>query len=326
MIDRDNKGRFISNHSESIDDKIKRMYALQESWKSRKDYIGDIRAKHPRIYNSWRSIMFTQKGKKAGISEEWKNFRTFYNDVVLSYQDGKVFRRLDATKPFSKDNFIWVTNEEAMLLKSNLITITYNNKTLYLKQWAEELNQSLYGIKNRYYKKDKYNYSTEEILFGRTKKRGKTKSKLFGPFPNVTSARKTVDLINRMYPLRKCNTLKKDLCLYYHINECLGYCKYDISEEKISSMVKEITEVLNGNYKEITKKLEEEMLKESENLNYEKALELKRMIEDIKITISKQIVVSNLKYNFDVFGYYVKDNYLSIETLFIRKGTVIVSI
>ena len=105
------------------------MYALQESWKSRKDYIGDIRAKHPRIYNSWRSIMFTQKGKKAGISEEWKNFRTFYNDVVLSYQDGKVFRRLDATKPFSKDNFIWVTNEEAMLLKSNLITITYNNKT-----------------------------------------------------------------------------------------------------------------------------------------------------------------------------------------------------
>ena len=136
MIDRDSKGRFTSNHSESIDDKIKRMYALQESWKSRKDYIGDIRAKHPRIYNSWRSIMFTQKGKKAGISEEWKNFRTFYNDVVLSYQDGKVFRRLDATKPFSKDNFIWVTNEEAMLLKSNLLTITYNNKTLYLKQWA----------------------------------------------------------------------------------------------------------------------------------------------------------------------------------------------
>ena len=149
MIDRDSKGKFTRNHSESIDDKIKRMYALQESWKSRKDYIGDIRAKHPRIYNSWRSIMFTQKGKKAGISEEWKNFRTFYNDVVLSYQDGKVFRRLDATKPFSKDNFIWVTNEEAMLLKSNLITITYNNKTLYLKQWAEELNQSLYGIKNR---------------------------------------------------------------------------------------------------------------------------------------------------------------------------------
>ena len=152
----------------------------------------------------------------------------------------------------------------------------------------------------------------------RTKTRKKTKSKLFGPFPNVVSARKTVDLINRIYPLRKCNTLKKDLCLYYHINECLGYCKYNISKEQIDLMIKEITEVLNGNYKEITKKLEEEMFKESENLNYEKALELKKMIEDVKTTISKQIVVSNVKYNFDVFGYYVKDNYLSIETLFIR--------
>ena len=157
----------------------------------------------------------------------------------------------------------------------------------------------------------------------RTKTRKKTKSKLFGPFPNVVSVRKTVDLINRIYPLRKCNTLKKDLCLYYHINECLGYCKYNISKEQIDLMIKEITEVLNGNYKEITKKLEEEMFKESENLNYEKALELKKMIEDVKTTISKQIVVSNVKYNFDVFGYYVKDNYLSIETLFIREGIII---
>ena len=157
----------------------------------------------------------------------------------------------------------------------------------------------------------------------RTKTRKKTKSKLFGPFPNVVSARKTVDLINRIYPLRKCNTLKKDLCLYYHINECLGYCKYNISKEQIDLMIKEITEVLNGNYEQITKKLEEEMFKERENLNYEKALELKKMIEDVKITISKQIVVSNVKYNFDVFGYYVKDNYLSIETLFIREGIII---
>ena len=75
----------------------------------------------------------------------------------------------------------------------------------------------------------------------RTKTTKKTKSKLFGPFPNVVSARKTVDLINRIYPLRKCNTLKKDLCLYYHINECLGYCKYNISIEQIDLMIKEIT-------------------------------------------------------------------------------------
>jgi len=64
-------------------------------------------------------------------------------------------------------------------------------------------------------------YPTLKII--RSKKRKKTKNKLFGPFPNVTSARTTVDIINRIYPLRKCNNMKKDLCLYYHIGECLGY-------------------------------------------------------------------------------------------------------
>ncbi len=48
---------------------------------------------------------------------------------------------------------------------------------------------------------------------------------MFGPYPNVTSARQTVEIINRIYPLRKCETLQKDVCLYYHLGECLGYCK-----------------------------------------------------------------------------------------------------
>ncbi len=164
-------------------------------------------------------------------------------------------------------------------------------------------------------------YPTLKII--RSKKRKKTKNKLFGPFPNVTSARTTVDIINRIYPLRKCNNLKKDLCLYYHINECLGYCKYEISEEKISQMVKEITTILNGDYKKLTNKLEEEMYKESENLNYEKANLIKHEIEAIKETISKQIIVSNISYDFDVFGTFSKDNFKVIETLIVRRGVII---
>ena len=164
-------------------------------------------------------------------------------------------------------------------------------------------------------------YPTLKII--RSKKRKKTKNKLFGPFPNVTSARTTVDIINRIYPLRKCNNMKKDLCLYYHINECLGYCKYDVSIEKVSEMVKEITSILNGDYKKLTKKLEEEMYKESEALNYEKANLIKHEIDAIKETISKQIIVSNISYDFDVFGTYSKDNFKVIETLLVRRGVVI---
>ena len=157
----------------------------------------------------------------------------------------------------------------------------------------------------------------------RSKQRKKIKGKVFGPFPGVTSAKNTVNLINRIYPLRKCNTLKKKVCLYYHINECLGYCEKKVSNEVIDDMLKDITKILNGDYKFLTKKLEEEMNKYSNNLEYEKALEMKSLIEDIKHTISKQIIVSNVKYNFDVFGLYEIDNFLAIETLFIREGVVI---
>ncbi len=157
----------------------------------------------------------------------------------------------------------------------------------------------------------------------RFKSRKKVKGKLFGPFPNVSSARNTVNLINRIYPLRKCNTMGKSLCLYYHINECLGYCSNNIDKDKLNEMVKEIEKVLNGDYKIITNKLKEEMEKASLDLNYEKALELKNNLLDIEKTISKQIIVSNIKYNFDVFGIYEEKNYLSINTLFVREGVVI---
>ena len=58
--------------------------------------------------------------------------------------------------------------------------------------------------------------------------RKKHKGRLFGPYPNAGAARKTVNMLNRIYPLRKCDKLKKEVCLYYHIGECLGYCEKKI--------------------------------------------------------------------------------------------------
>lgn len=154
----------------------------------------------------------------------------------------------------------------------------------------------------------------------RNAKRKKDKNHLYGPYPNVNAARKTVNIINRIYPLRKCDKLKKDLCLYYHIHECLGYCKKQISEEEILKMKKEIISFLKGDAEIITKRLEEEMQKASDAMNYEKALELKNMLEDIKITLNKQKIDLNKNYNFDLINYYKDKNYLSIEIFFIRDG------
>ena len=154
----------------------------------------------------------------------------------------------------------------------------------------------------------------------RNTKRKKTKDHLYGPYPNVSAARKTVNMINRIYPLRKCDNLKKELCLYYHIHECLGYCVKEVPKEEINQMKKEITSFLKGDSKEIVEKIKKEMNKASEAMNYEKALELKNMLEDIDITLRRQKIDLNKGYQFDLVNYYKDENYLSIEIFFIRDG------
>lgn len=162
-------------------------------------------------------------------------------------------------------------------------------------------------------------YPTLKII--RNTKRKKIKSNLFGPFPNVGAARKTVDIINRIYPLRKCSPMQKKVCLYYHIHECLGYCEKKIDKEELKKMKNEIITFLKGDSSIIVKKIEQDMIKASEKLNFEKAMELKELLNDIAITLKKQkIDLNHNNYNFDLFNYYREDNYLSIQIFFIRGG------
>ena len=164
-------------------------------------------------------------------------------------------------------------------------------------------------------------YPTISVVRNLNRKKNRGKSKFFGPYPNVTAAKRTVEIINRVYPLRKCKNLGKDLCLYYHIGECLGYCKMDkVNMDEVDKMKSDITSFLNGNKDIIAKKIEKDMEKASEELNYEKALELKKMLDDINITLSKQRIDLNRRDSFDLFGYHLIDNYLSIQVFFIRDG------
>jgi hypothetical protein len=144
---------------------MSRSESLKQSWRNRPDYIGDI--KHPKIYNIWRSIRFTKKGNLIGCSEEWKEYRTFYNDIKDYYEEGNRLVRLDKSLPFSKDNFTFMSDKESSNYKNNNILLTYNKETKTLLEWSLKVNRSLYGIRNRYYKYK--NITSEEILFGKKK-------------------------------------------------------------------------------------------------------------------------------------------------------------
>ena len=147
--------------------------------------------------------------------------------------------------------------------------------------------------------------------------------KLFGPYPNVSAAKKVVEILNRLYPLRKCNSMGKKECLYYHIGECLGYCVNKVDNEEINKMKEEIISFFSGNSDIVISKLEKKMYDSSEKLQFEKALEYKEILDYIKITLEKQKVELDDNYDRDVIGYYELDNYLSINILFIRGGKLL---
>ena len=152
----------------------------------------------------------------------------------------------------------------------------------------------------------------------------KNKNKiLFGPYVNSYAARRIVNLINRLYPLKKCEGLPKEVCLYYHIHECLGYCVKKIPEETINKMEAEILSFLRGNEDIIKNKLLEKIKYYSEEMNYELALELKKELDYMEIVLEKQKVQFLNKEDMDAINYYFDNGYLAIEILFIRAGKLI---
>lgn len=146
---------------------------------------------------------------------------------------------------------------------------------------------------------------------------------LYGPYPNVTAARNVVNMLNRIYPLRKCTTYNKKPCLYFHINQCLGYCCNNIDNHKIDDMKAEIIKFLRGDHLAVTDKIKQEMERESELLHFEKAKELKELLESVNIVLAHQKVELKDNVDRDIFGYYVEKGYLSIQVFFIRNSKIV---
>lgn len=151
----------------------------------------------------------------------------------------------------------------------------------------------------------------------------KDKKMLFGPYPNAYAARRIVSLINRLYPLKKCGTMPKKVCLYYHIGECLGYCEHNLNTEKSKKMEEEILSFLRGNGDILKKKILEKIEFHSKELNFEMALELKKELDYISIILDKQKMELHDYINRDVIGYYFDKGHLSIQILFLRNGRMV---
>lgn len=237
-----------------------------------------------------------------------KDLKNRLNSYFHSSHTGKTARLVSEIADF---DYIVVSSEtESLILEINLI-----------KKHDPKFNILLRDDKTYPY----IEFTMENVprlLIVRNAHKKKKKTRLFGPYPNVYAARKVVNLLNRLYPLRKCKTYQKRPCLYYHIGQCLGYCTNNVPKEKIEEMEKEIISFLKGNDEIVTNKLKKEIQKESETLHFEKALELKNLLDDINVILVKQKIEVNDNIDRDIFGYYSDNNYLSVFIFFVRGSKI----
>ncbi|MBE3554352.1 MAG: excinuclease ABC subunit UvrC [Thermicanus sp.] len=153
-----------------------------------------------------------------------------------------------------------------------------------------------------------------------TRKVKKDKAKYFGPYPDVGAARETKKLLDRLYPLRKCRTLKDKVCLYYHIHQCLAPCQFQVQQETYEKMTKDIVRFLNGGHQEIRRELEEKMKEAAEKLEFERAKEYRDLIRQIDVVMEKQKITLSDRENRDVFGYAVDKGLMCVQVFYMRQG------
>ena len=206
------------------------------------------------------------------------------------------------------ETIITKSEKEAFLLEENLIHQYYPRFNILLKDGK---HYPYIALK----KDDPY------LRIARNDK--DKKYDYFGPFPTSSYAYNVINLLNKLFKTRKCKNIPSSPCIYYHLNQCLAPCINKISADDNTKLVNDIKAFLEGRDDSILKQLEKEMLKNSENEEYEKAFENKKMIDSIHHILDKQVVENKDHVSRDIFSFATRDNYLSLAILTLRNGILL---
>lgn len=151
----------------------------------------------------------------------------------------------------------------------------------------------------------------------------KDKAKYFGPYPNGYAAQQTKKLLDRMYPLRKCGVMPKEVCLYYHMGQCLAPCEKEVQKSEYEQITQDIAAFLSGGHDAVKKDLQQKMQEAAEELYFERAKELRDQIIHIDALMEKQKINTTDTKDRDVFGYAVDKGWMCVQILYMRQGKMI---
>lgn len=162
-----------------------------------------------------------------------------------------------------------------------------------------------------------------------TRNYSKDGSKYFGPYTNGTAVYETINLINKIFPLRTCKLLIKEggetvrPCLNYHIKKCFGPCGGYISKEEYGKMINDVIDILSGKDTTVLKVLQSEMEEASMNLEFEKAADLRDKILAIKAIVEKQKIFKTMEGDEDFINIYKYEKDSCVQVFFSREGKIL---
>lgn len=233
-----------------------------------------------------------------------KNLKNRVRSYFKSSHEGKTAKLVSEIRDF--ETIITSTDKEAFLLE---ITLIQKHKPYY--------NIKLKRGTGYPYIKITHEKDPQLKIVSQVKKDG---GYYFGPYPNVYAATETLQLLQKVYPLRRCNGYQKRSCLYYHMGQCLGACFKEVPQSEYEKQIKKIKSFLNGNVSKIKKELEQKMKTASENLEFERAAEIRDQIHYVEMTVEKQKIISNDNTPRDLFAFYMNKGWLSLQIFSIRQA------
>ena len=229
------------------------------------------------------------------------------SQYFLRPQVGKVAKMAFEAEYF--ETIITNNEKEALILEMNLIQTHYPKFNILLKDGS---HYPYIGLKKTGYPYLQIKRNTKDKGYD-----------YFGPFPRSTSAYETIDLLNKVFPLRKCKNIPSTACLYYHLGQCLAPCINDISKEKEDEIREDVKSFMRGNNQKVRQDIEAKMLSASEALDFESAASYKSILDSIDHINTPQLMENNDKKDRDIFAFSVREGYLSLAVLLFRKGTLL---
>lgn len=237
-----------------------------------------------------------------------KDLQKRVSQYFLRPQSGKVFKMVSNVEYF--ETIITANEKEALVLEMNLIQKHYPKYNILLKDGSHYPYIALSKKDDPYLTikrndKDKKNYD------------------YFGPYPNSSAAYDLISLLNKIFPIRKCQNLAHQTCLYYHLNTCLAPCVNKIEDKVYEDLREEIKSFMRGNNQKQINEIKEKMLLASEKMEYELANEYKKTLDAIKhLNVDQNVEMADKK-DRDLFAYSSRDGYLALAVFIYRKGMLL---